>query len=298
LPGQFNPQPTSKLSSSPPARTPVLSHYDAILIDLDGTFYREEHDGARVLPGAVELIHRLNHARIPYACLTNSGSSPRQLAARLAEMHAPVDESHIWSCVAACAEYILHRFAHPGRKPAVFNTATDGLAELLDGKVDWVSDPDQPCDAVITAAPVNRWATPDRQWTALQLLRRGRQRADPAQRPLLIGTCADRVYPSHRGLEFGAGALTEYFAYAGDTTPIYCGKPEEVFFHELCTRLNVQSNRCLLIGDNLDSDVAGARRVGMASALVLTGVATRQDAAQTDSSRRPDFIIETLLELR
>lgn len=265
---------------------PHLDRYDAVLIDLDGTFYREDEGGVRVLPGAAELVRRLERDGRRYACLTNSGSSPRQLSLKIAEMGARVDEGHIWSCAAAAAEYVLHRWGEGAR---VFNLATDGIDELLAGRVRWVESAEEPCDLVLSAAPVNRWATPQRQWTALQLLRRGGVG--------LLGLCADRVYPSHRGAEFGAGALTMMLAYAADVEPVFCGKPEEVFFRELCDRLGVAPDRCLLLGDNLESDVGGARRVGMASALVLTGVATRADAEKAPAERRPDYVLSSLTEL-
>lgn len=264
---------------------PDLTRFDAVLIDLDGTFYREQPGGPVVLPGAVELIAKLEARRQKYACLTNSGASPRQLARRLADMGAPVHESHIWSCAAAAADYVLQRF--PPR-PRIFNLATDGTLDLLDGKVSWVQTPDEPCDAVIVAAPVNTHAAPPRQWIALQLLRRG---------AALVGHCADRVYPSHRGLEFGAGALTEMLAYAANTQPTYCGKPQPVFFHELCQRLHVEPHRCILLGDNLESDVAGAHAVGMTAALLLTGVATLADTYALPPNLRPAFIVPTLAHL-
>ena len=50
------------------------------------------------------------------------------------------------------------------------------------------------------------------------------------QRMGLVGICADRVYPSPRGIEFGSGALTMMLAYAADVTPVFTGKPERVFF--------------------------------------------------------------------
>lgn len=266
---------------------PDLTAYDAVLIDLDGTLYREEEHGSRVLPGAAELIATLTRRGQTYACLTNSGSSPRQLARRLGEMGAAVDEAHIWSCIAAVTQYIGHRWGF--EKARIFNLATDGLDEMLTERgVTWVTSPGEPCDAVVAAASVNRWASQDRQWTALQLLRRG---------AALIGSCADRVYPSHRGLEFGAGAMTTMLAYASGVSPVFCGKPDEVFFGELCQRLEVRPERCLLIGDNLESDVAGARRVGMSSALVLTGVATRGDATAAPAERRPDYILDDLTQL-
>lgn len=274
---------------TPRDHAPDLSRYDAVLIDLDGTLYREEHGGPRVLPGAAALVTGLRSRGQAYACLTNSGASPRQLAARLAEMGAGVDESHIWSCAAAAAEHVLQRWGKDGRRPTVFNCSTDGLDDLLTGKVDWTDDERAACDVVISAAPVNRWATQERQWRALQLLRNG---------AALVGLCADRVYPSDRGLEFGAGALTQMLAYASGVAPTFCGKPDALFFRELCARLGVAPGRCLLVGDNLESDVAGAKGVGMASALVLTGVATRADVARLPEVRRPEFVIEDLTALR
>src|SRR4051812_44074076 len=59
-----------------------LHEYQAVLLDLDGTVYHEDH----ALPGAVDLIRRLQRDRRPYACLTNSTSSPDRLAVRLKRM--------------------------------------------------------------------------------------------------------------------------------------------------------------------------------------------------------------------
>src|SRR5436190_983221 len=79
--------------------------------------------------------------------------------------------------------------------------------------------------------PANVFATDERQRVALRILRAGRA--------MLVGVCDDRVYPSPRGMEFGSGALTRMLAYAANVRPIFCGKPEPVFFDELCHRLGV-----------------------------------------------------------
>ena len=39
-------------------------------------------------------------------------------------------------------------------------------------------------------------------------------------------------------------------SYAASVEPIYCGKPEKLFFEELCHRLDVDPTKCVLIGDN------------------------------------------------
>jgi len=285
-----------------------LLQYQAVLLDLDGTIYHEDH----ALPGAVELIRRLQQRGQPYACLTNSTTSPQQLVSRLKRMGVDVDPAHIYTAAAAACDYVLQRFGDPATaayigadhssssrpdsagpsdhhpKPRVFNISTSGVDEMLDGKVTWVKDDHSPCDAVICGVPVNVHATEERLRAALVQLRRGAE---------LVGICADRVYPSPRGLEFGVGAFAAMFAYAANVKPVFCGKPEPLFFTELCRRLGVRPERCVLVGDNLESDIAGARGVGMRTILTLTGVASRSDAENAPPHLRPDAIVESLVSL-
>jgi 4-nitrophenyl phosphatase len=256
-----------------------LDKYDAILLDLDGTVYYEEH----ALPGAVELIRKLQAEGRTYACLTNSTTSPQQLSARLERMGVTVDASHIYTAAAATCDYVLQRF---GERPRIFNLSTDGVHDMLDGRVRWVNRADEPCDAVICGAPLNVYATEDRQRTALVLLRSS---------AALVAICADRVYPSPRGIEFGVGATAAMFAYAANVTPTFCGKPEQIFFTELCRRLEVRPERCVLVGDNLESDIAGAKGVGMSTILTLSGIGTREDLKR--ASHQPDAVIKDLTDL-
>lgn len=260
-----------------------LSAFEAVLLDLDGTVYHEEH----ALPGAVELIRRLQGHGRKYACLTNSTSSPQRISARLARMGVELDPAHIYTAAAATADYVLERFAGQA-VPAVFNLSTEGIEEMLEGKVRWVHGEQEACDAVICGVPLNVYATPERQRTAMLLLRKG---------AALVAICADRIYPSPRGLEFGVGAMAAMLSYAASVSPVFCGKPEPLFFHELCRRLRVEPARCVLIGDNLESDIAGAKAVGMKTVLTLTGITTRQDAQRLSPDRQPDAVISDLREL-
>ena len=268
--------------------------FEAVLLDLDGTIYHEEH----ALPGAVELIRRFQERGRKYACLTNSTSNPERISARLGRMGVKVDPAHIYTAAAAACDYVMERFgaqavggggaASGARVPRVFNLSTEGVNDMLDGRVEWVNDDKSPCDAVICGVPVNVYATEERQRAAMLLLRRG---------AALVAICADRVYPSPRGMEFGVGAMAAMMSYAANVTPVYTGKPERFFFEELCRRLGVSPPRCVLVGDNLESDIAGAKAVGMRCVLVLTGVATREDVARLPAELRPDWVVPGLPEL-
>lgn len=261
-----------------------FSPYSAIFLDLDGTMYHE----TQVLPGAVELVNRLKESKIPFACLSNSGASPLHAMENLEEMGIDIDPDNIYTAAAAACDYVLEHYSSPDRKPRIFNLATQSCHEMLDGAVEWVGRIDELCDAVLIAGPMNKYANFERQRLALELARHGAK---------LIGLCADRVYPSPRGIEFGAGAMTWFIAYAAGVEPVFCGKPEEVFFRELCTRMNVASDRCLLIGDNLESDIMGGKRVGMRTILTLTGVTRRTDLALAAPEYQPDLVVEDLKEL-
>lgn len=255
-----------------------FSSYAAVLLDLDGTIYHEDH----VLPGAAELVERLQTEGRIYACLTNSTTSPQRLRLRLARMGIEMPTENIYTAAAAAADYVLEHF--PDR-PRVFSLATEGLHEMLEGKVKWVEAIGEPCDVVIAGAPANTFATADRQRIALYLLRAG---------AALVGVCADRVYPSPRGLEFGSGAMTSMLAYSANVTPVYTGKPEAIFFQELCQKLGVEPGRCILIGDNLESDIAGAAGLGMATILTLTGVSHLADVERVAPELRPGRVVEDL----
>jgi ribonucleotide monophosphatase NagD (HAD superfamily) len=204
-------------------------------------------------------------------------------------MNIPVNPHHIYTAGDAAADLILrHTFSPPTRKPRVFNLATDSFQDALDGHVDWANSPSDPCDVVANAAPLCTHATPDRQRIALELLKKG---------AALLGMCADRIYPSPRGLELGVGALTHSLAYAANVTPTFTGKPQPTFFHTLCQRLNVPPSDCLLIGDNPESDIAGAKSVNMPSLLTLTGVTKEEDLPHLPDHLRPTAVIPTLADL-
>ena len=114
---------------------------------------------------------------------------------------------------------------------------------------------------------------------------------------LVIG-CADRVYMYDGLPEFGSGAWGALFAFAADVPRPklhYAGKPDPEFFLHLCKRLGVRPGDCLLVGDNLESDVAGGLSVGMTVALVLTGVST---AAQVQRGPiKPHAVFADLREM-
>ncbi|MDU2145765.1 MAG: HAD-IA family hydrolase, partial [Staphylococcus sp.] len=85
-----------------------------------------------------------------------------------------------------------------------------------------------------------------------------------------IATNTDQTIPKERGQAPGNGTLVAAVATASRRTPLVAGKPEAPIFHTAAQALN--SERPVIVGDRLDTDILGANNAQMDGALVLTGV--------------------------
>lgn len=263
---------------------------DAVLFDMDGTLYRDRH----ALPGVADVMTRLVGAGVRAVCVTNnSAHTGAQLSARLADMGIPMRAESIFTAAHAMVAIIHEIGEAAGRRPNVFNFAGDALPVELGDSAGLVEGRDAACDVVAVATFSRENRKPfdfERAVTGLNLLRSGAT--------LLVGS-ADRAFPvkdEHGHLfDFGSGSLGAMFAYAADLSPDrvrYAGKPEPHFFELLGERYGIDIHRCLMVGDNLESDISGAKAFGMATALVLTGVSLPADIDRLGIV--PDLVCEDL----
>jgi glycerol 3-phosphatase-2 len=110
----------------------------------------------------------------------------------------------------------------------------------------------------------------------------------------MIAACRDRTFPTEEGPWPGTGAIVAALEYATGRTAHSVGKPDPQLFRTALDRLG--EGRALMIGDRLDSDLAGAAAAGLDGAIVLSGATTRADAqAATDPA--PVAIAEDLYSL-
>jgi ribonucleotide monophosphatase NagD (HAD superfamily) len=92
----------------------------------------------------------------------------------------------------------------------------------------------------------------------------------------------------------GTGAILAAIETAtGRKADRVMGKPESPMYEAARDRLG--AGRALAVGDRLDSDIAGAQRAGIHSALVLTGVTTRAQAEE--AMPKPTYVADSLASL-
>jgi 4-nitrophenyl phosphatase len=110
-----------------------------------------------------------------------------------------------------------------------------------------------------------------------------------------IGTNPDTTYPTRRGPVPGNGALLAAIQTATGVEPVVIGKPARWMYREALRRMGATAETSAMIGDRLDTDIAGAARVGLTTVLTLSGITTEEEVAA--ASIRPDLVVQDIQEL-
>jgi glycerol-1-phosphatase len=110
-----------------------------------------------------------------------------------------------------------------------------------------------------------------------------------------VATNTDWTIPVEGGIAPGNGTLVSAVHTAVGILPTVAGKPETPIFDEAVRRFDASSP--LFIGDRLDTDILGAKRAGIRSVHVLTGIDRAKTLLAADPTMRPDFILEDLRQL-
>jgi HAD superfamily hydrolase (TIGR01457 family) len=233
----------------------IADRYDALFVDLDGVVYR----GDRAVPGAPQVFARLRLRTRVLFITNNSARTPDQVAARLGRFGVRATAADVLTSATATAAML--RQANASGQTA-FVIGERGIRQALQEVGVRVLDgePDR-CDLVVVGW--DRSVDYAKLRTAGLLVQRGAR---------LVATNADPSYPAPDGLWPGAGALLAALTTATGAVPAIVGKPHRPLFEAAAEATG--ATRPLVVGDRLDTDVAGAAGMGWDSLLVLTGAAT------------------------
>ena len=259
----------------------------AYLLDLDGTLYQ----GDAAIPGAPELIARLRRDGTPFRFVTNTTSRPRSaIVARLRGYGFTLENHEVFTALLAGAELARGMGFHT-LLPLVTPAACADLVgfDLLGGTSETGTKqvPSTPPDAVIVGDLGAHWSF-DLMQQAFTALTAG---------AWLIALSKDRYWMSADGLTIDCGAFVTGLEYAAGKEALLAGKPSPAFFHAAVRSmgLNAGDPGVVMIGDDLSSDVGGARNAGYRGYLVRTGK-FREDLL-VQSEMKPDRILPSVAQL-
>ncbi|WP_336923574.1 HAD-IIA family hydrolase [Aquipuribacter sp. SD81] len=262
----------------------VLARYDGLLLDLDGVVYEDE----RPVAGAVAAIEAVRAAGVPVRFVTNNASrTPEQVAERLRRIGVPAVATEVLGSAQAAARLLAGRPDVPAGG-TVGVVGGDGLLVALRGAG---FDP-VPVTALERAPDaVVQGFSPTLTWADLAAGTRWVREGVP-----WVASNLDTTYPSATGIAPGNGLMVHAVAVAAGRRPdAVAGKPQPHLFRSAAE--DAASSRPLVVGDRLDTDVAGAVAAGQAGALVLTGVHGLEDAVRAADAQRPGLVLVDLGEL-
>lgn len=263
-------------------RTP-LTDVDAVLADLDGVVYA----GPGPIPYAVDALNAAGRARRLGYITNNAARTDISVAAHLTELGLQVAPDDVITSPQA-AMRLLSTLIPAGS--TILVVGGEGLvveAEKAGFQVTHSAD-DEPRAVVQGFAPEVGWKQLAEAAYALKTPE------DEGGIPW-IATNTDWTIPQARGLAPGNGTLVSAVHTAVGRLATVAGKPETPIFEEAIARFGARHP--LFIGDRLDTDISGANRAGIDSALVLTGVDRPKHVLAAPEGSRPTYILGDLREL-
>ncbi|MGH2692570.1 MAG: HAD-IIA family hydrolase [Actinomycetota bacterium] len=241
--------------------------YEVFLLDLDGVLFR----GDQLIASAGPTVDALRTAGKRLVFLTNnSARTPQQVAEKLSELGIDAGAEEVVTSAQATAE-LLSREATAGSRTA-YVIGQDGIRLALEDAGIAVTDGEESRPEFVVVG-WDRGVTYEALRRATVLVRGGAR---------LVATNADASYPAPGGeLWPGAGAILAAVETASGTRATVAGKPHRPLFETALARAG--KGDALVVGDRIETDIAGAVAAGLDAALVLTGVGTPGELLDHDA---------------
>jgi HAD superfamily hydrolase (TIGR01450 family) len=261
------------------ALSPLLHRYDHVLLDLDGCVWV----GNRLVPGSHAALTELRNAGKAISFVTNDAMrSPEEYVRKLWSLGLQASLEEVVT-VGGAIQYAL-----AGRppstptfvigSPAIFRHVAEAGCRIVNGT-------SQAAEAEVVVVAGHDEFDYGELKTATQAVLAGAE---------MIAANRDRTFPNVDGLWPGTGAIVAALEYATERTARNVGKPDRLIFETALDRAG--SGRSLVIGDRLDSDLAGAAAAGLDGAIVLSGVTSREQA-EAAANPAPVAVAEDLRTL-
>ena len=222
------------------------------ICDMDGVIYH----GNQLLPGVKEFVEWLQKEEKQFLFLTNASSrSPKELQNKLYRMGLEIGEEHFYTSALATAKFLQNQA--PGCSAYVIGD--HGLYNALYDAGITINDVD-PDYVVVTYGY-------EHIITAMNLVNKGAR---------LIATNTDITGPIEGGIAPACRAFVAPIEATTGKKAYYVGKPNPLMMRTGLQILGVHSSEAVMIGDRMDTDIIAGIETGLDTALVLSGVSTRE----------------------
>ncbi|KAJ7984710.1 hypothetical protein DPEC_G00357580 [Dallia pectoralis] len=284
----------------------TLDSVDSVLFDCDGVIWR----GDQAIPGASDVINLLKKTGKQVFFITNNSTKTRKMYAdKLALMGFNVTEDEVFGTAYCSAMYLKNVSKLQGKVYLIGSNAMRqelekvgiqqmgvGPDPISGGQSDWAN---VPLDPEVKAVVVGF----DEHFSYMKLNRALQYLNNP--NCLLVGTNTDTRLPLEGGKAVpGTGCILKAVETAAQRQAQIVGKPNHFMYDCVASQFALDRDRCLMVGDRLDTDILLGSNCGLKTLLTLTGVSTLADAEAHQNSgcpqrlgMVPDYYVESIAEL-
>ena len=244
-----------------------------VVLDLDGTVYVD----SRVVPGAAEAIASIRAAGLGLRFATNTSRLPRStLIERLRRLGIAAEPGDVLTAPRAAAAWLAAQ--------GVSRIALYVPAATVEEFAGFEIDEGNP-EAVVVGDLGD-------DWTVDRLNRLFRQVLGGAR---LLAVQKNRYWRHGGALRLDTGPFVAAVEYATGAEAVVAGKPSAEFFRAAASSLGLPPAAVLVVGDDVRTEVEGARAARAIGMLVRTGKFRDADLAHPAAS--PELVIDSLADL-
>ncbi len=246
---------------------------EGFLIDIDGVLLT---DNQRI-PGALESVEFLIEKQIPFLLVTNTTRKSRiTIWHQLKRLGFPVEETRIHTAPLAAVRYLKRK-----KVEKIFLFASGSVFKDFNDFKITTANPEY-----VVVGDLGQDLTFERLNDAFRLIMRGAR---------IIALQKNRYWQTSEGLTVDAGAVVAALEYATSKRAVIVGKPRKDFFLQAADTLGLPPGKLAMIGDDLESDIEGARKTGIYGIAVKTGKFRSSILEKTDI--KPDEIWDSIASL-
>jgi 4-nitrophenyl phosphatase len=233
----------------------ILRSKKLFLFDLDGVFYKGKE--SRVKIGGTSAIEALRRrGKKIFVVTNNSTDAVETVHSRLEDFGIPVKKEEILTSSLLTAEYLRDRYG----KVSYFLVGEEGL-DMEMKRCGHLRTEGEKADFVVVG--LDRKITYDKLDHAARLARNGSR---------IVATHSSRLYMYKSGPAIATGPIVKAIEYASQKRAAVIGKPSPLMFRIALEKAGCKKGDAVMVGDQVDTDIAGAAKAGVDSILVTSGV--------------------------
>ena len=258
----------------------IPSNIKALILDMDGVVWKADSP----IGDLAATFKRIRERGLKFVFATNNSTkTSEQYVDKLAKLGVNIEASQVITSSQAAAHAVAQKFP---RGTKVFMIGEDGIQMALEEKGFEILSVENASEAKAVIMGIDRNINFDKATEATLLVRSGIP---------FYATNTDKTFPTPRGEIPGSGAWISIITTATGINPIIAGKPFPFSMELSLEKLGTTKEETLVVGDRLETDIAAGQSAGIPCALVLSGVSTKEQAAEWNPP--PDIIADSLAAL-